>query len=106
VGDDRRFRVFVAGGSWRAQRVVQALHDLCEEHEVSDYAVEIVDVLEDPGAAEQHRVLALPLVMRVAPEPVVRVVGDLSDARIAADVLGISSPSYVEDAGRRNGEAR
>ena len=89
--EDRRFRVYVAGPSWRSQRVVRVLHELCEAHGVSNYAVEIVDVLRDPSSAEHDRVMALPMVMRVTPEPVVRVVGDLSDGRVAADVLGLTS---------------
>jgi circadian clock protein KaiB len=93
VAVERAFRVFVAGASWRSQRVVRALHELCVAHEVSHYRVEVVDVLQDPASAERNRVLALPMVMRVAPEPVVRVVGDLSDGRLAAEVLGLNEPA-------------
>jgi circadian clock protein KaiB len=91
VGGSRSFRVFVAGDSWRSQRVVDALHALCQANGISDHTVEVVDVLRDPASAERDQVLALPMVMRVAPEPVVRVVGDLSDGRLAAEVLGIAS---------------
>ena len=88
--DDRRhFRVFVAGTSWRSQRVVQALHDLCAAHGVTDYEVEVVDLVEHPELAEQHSVLALPMVMRVAPGPPVRVIGDLRETEVAADALGL-----------------
>jgi circadian clock protein KaiB len=97
VGEARRFRVFVAGASWRSQRVVAALHELCEAHGISDHTVEVVDVLRDPASAERDRVLALPMVMRVAPEPIVRVVGDLSDGQVAAEVLGLAAePTPVE----------
>jgi circadian clock protein KaiB len=91
VGEERRFRVFVAGASWRSQRVVDALHALCAAHGIADHTVEVVDVLRDPARAERDRVLALPMVMRIAPEPVVRVVGDLSDGQVAAEVLGLAS---------------
>lgn len=101
MGASRVFRVFVAGASWRSQRAVDALHDLCEVHGVSAYSVEVVDVLEEPAIAERDRVLALPMVMRVAPEPVVRVVGDLSDGQVAAEVLGLRS---ALDPGNPGGE--
>jgi circadian clock protein KaiB len=91
VAEVRRFRVFVAGASWRSQRVVEALHELCEAHGISGYSVEVVDVSREPASAERDRVLAIPMVMRVAPEPVVRVVGDLSDGQVAAEVLGLAS---------------
>lgn len=99
VGEARRFRVFVAGSSWRSQPVVRALHDLCTEHGISHYSVEVVDVLQDPASAERDRVLAVPMVMRVGPGPVVRVVGDLSDRRLAADVLGLTEPDTGADDG-------
>jgi circadian clock protein KaiB len=103
VGVDRRFKVFVAGTSWRSQRVVRVLHELCQAHGLTDYEVEIVDVLLDPSSAELDRVLALPMVMRLAPEPVVRVVGDLSDAQVAADVLGLSPERLEADPGMVDG---
>ncbi|MFA9431739.1 circadian clock KaiB family protein [Egicoccus sp. AB-alg2] len=96
---ERAFRVFVAGDSWRSQRVVRALHELCAKHEISQYRVEVVDVLQDPAGAERDRVLALPMVMRVAPAPVVRVVGDLSDGWLAAEVLGLQEPAPAADEG-------
>ena len=96
---ERVFRVFVAGNSWRSQRVVRALHDLCAAQGLSRYRVEVVDVLQDPAGAERDRVLALPMVMRVAPEPVVRVVGDLSDDRLATEVLGLRGPGPETDHG-------
>jgi circadian clock protein KaiB len=91
VDGGRAFRVFVGGDSWRSQRVVQALHDLCAAHGVRDYEVEVIDLAEHPQMAEQHGVLALPMVMRVSPGPPVRVIGDLRDAATAADVLGLTS---------------
>jgi circadian clock protein KaiB len=97
VGVERVFRVFVAGASWRSQRVVRALHELCAAYGISRYGVEVVDVLLDPASAERDRVLALPMVMRVAPEPVVRVVGDLSDGQLAAEVLGLTVPETAND---------
>jgi circadian clock protein KaiB len=103
VGQDRVFKVFVAGASWRSQRVVAALHELCKAHRISDYTVEIVDVLQDQSSAEHDRVLAIPMVMRVAPEPVVRVVGDLSDGLVAADVLGLTSDPTMREPGTGDG---
>jgi circadian clock protein KaiB len=97
VGAEQTFRVFVAGASWRSQRVVRALHELCAAHGISSYRVDVVDVLQDPASAERDRVLALPMVMRVVPEPVVRVVGDLSDGRLAAEVLGLAETETAAD---------
>jgi circadian clock protein KaiB len=99
---ERAFRVFVAGESWRSQRVVRSLHELCADHGISRYSVEVIDVLEDPDRAERDRVLALPMVMRVAPEPAARVVGDLSDGPLAAEVLGLTQPEAGGNDGGRS----
>lgn len=97
---ERLFRVFVAGSSWRSRRTVRALHELCAAHGISRYDVDVIDVLDDPASAERDRVLALPMVMRVTPSPVVRVVGDLSDEQVAAEVLGLTEPeTAAEDGG-------
>ncbi len=90
VDDGHRFRVLVAGRSWQSQQVVQALHDLCDAHGVTTYDIEVVDLVERPELADEYRVLALPMVMRMSPGPLVRVVGDLRDAAVAADMLGLS----------------
>lgn len=105
MDDERRFRVFVAGNSWRSQRVVQALHDLCAAHGISVYEIEVVDLARQPELAEEYGVLALPMVMRVAPAPPVRVIGDLSDADVAADVLGLSGGQGFVDLTGLEGES-
>jgi circadian clock protein KaiB len=99
VGVERAFRVFVAGPSWRSQRVVRALHELCATRGITRYHLEVIDVLQDPASAERDRVLALPMVLRVMPEPTVRVVGDLSDGRLAAEVLGLTEVEAHADEG-------
>lgn len=96
MGESCSFRVFIAGGSWRSQRVVEAFQELCTFHGISGDAVEVIDVLQDPAGAERDRVLALPMVMRVWPPPVVRVVGDLSDRGVVASVLGLTRDRHDE----------
>ena len=55
------------------------------------YSLKIVDVLEDPGIAEDVRILATPTLVRVQPSPERRLIGDLSDTELVLKGLGITS---------------
>jgi circadian clock protein KaiB len=86
------FRLYVAGRTERSQAAVANLRFLCEAHLTSQYDVEIIDATERPDLAEEGRILATPTVVRLAPLPQRRVIGDLSDHVRAAAALGLSDP--------------
>ena len=54
-----------------------------------DAALDVIDLRERPEIAEEERILATPLLVRVSPEPVRRLVGDLSDAERVVWTLGL-----------------
>lgn len=72
-------RLFVAGPGARAQRTIESVRRICEAHLPGRHELEIVDLYQQPGLAERDGVLAAPTLLRVAPLPVRRVAGDLSD---------------------------
>jgi circadian clock protein KaiB len=80
-----RLQLFVAGESLQSRRAIDNLERL----RTVDVDLDIVDVLADPEAAEQARVVATPTVVRLAPAPVRRVVGDLSDLEAVAACLDL-----------------
>ena len=73
-------RLFVAGKTARSERAIANLKRLCEQELGGQYQVEVIDVLEDPSAAERQKVLATPTVIKELPLPVRRVIGDLSQS--------------------------
>lgn len=81
-------RLFVSGDVLLSEFAQFHLRELCTRLG-SDVEVEVVDVIERPEAAEEHGVLATPMLERVAPPPALRVVGDLSDLEGALDGLGL-----------------
>lgn len=89
AGNTYSFRLFVASDTERSQAAEVNLRYLCESSVPGRYELEIVDVLERPDLAEQARVIATPTVIRVAPSPPRRVIGDLSDPGRAAAALGL-----------------
>ncbi|GAA2428360.1 circadian clock KaiB family protein [Actinomadura vinacea] len=83
------FRLYVAGDTARSQAAASNLRFLCESRLRSNYELEVVDAVEQPELAEQERIIATPTVLRLAPLPQLRVIGDLSDHERAAAFLGL-----------------
>lgn len=83
------FRLYVTGQSERSQTAVANLRALCESRLPGSYELEVIDTAERPGLAEEQRILATPTVVRLAPLPQRRVIGDLSDHHRAAYALGL-----------------
>lgn len=77
--DPIRFKLYVAGTTPRSQRAIANLRRLGEEQLSGRYEVEIVDVIEQPEAAEAERILTTPTLIKEFPLPARRVIGDLSD---------------------------
>ena len=71
-------RLYVVGGTQASERAQHSLARLRGELD-GGCQVDVVDLREQPDVAERERILATPLLVRLAPEPVRRIVGDLSD---------------------------
>jgi len=72
-------RLYVAGQTPRSVRAVDNLHKVCEEHLAGRYRVEVIDLLKDPTLARDDEIVALPTLVRKLPEPIRKIIGDLSD---------------------------
>lgn len=86
-GEVVRFRLFVAGSSPRSSQAVENLRRLGDGALEGRYEMEVVDVLESPERAEEDRILATPTLIKHAPLPQRRVMGDLSDTETVLRVL-------------------
>jgi len=71
--------LFVAGGHDRSRHAIGNLRRLCASHFPYGARVEVVDIHRAPAEALRHGVTVAPVLVRLAPPPVRRVVGDLSD---------------------------
>jgi circadian clock protein KaiB len=72
-------RLYLAGHSPKSVRAVENLRSACEEYLPGRYRIELVDLLEDPQLARGDEIIAVPTLVRRFPEPVRRIIGDLSD---------------------------
>jgi circadian clock protein KaiB len=72
-------RLYVAGQTPKSVSAFENLERICEERLQGRYAIEIIDLLENPRLAKDDQILAIPTVVRKLPPPVRRIIGDLSD---------------------------
>lgn len=72
-------RLYVAGQTSKSLAAFANLKKLCEEHIPGQYHIEIIDLLKNPKLAKGDQILALPTLVRKLPEPIRKIIGDLSD---------------------------
>lgn len=82
-------QLYVTGHTQRSLRAEFNLRRICEKYLGGNYELTLIDVEARPDLAEAQSVFATPLTVRVAPLPVSRVVGDLSDSASVLTALGI-----------------
>ena len=74
-----QLRLYVAGQTPKCIRAIENLQGVCEEHLAGRYTIEVVDLLEHPQLARGDQIIAVPTLVRTLPEPIRRIIGDLSD---------------------------
>jgi circadian clock protein KaiB len=74
-----RLRLYVAGQTPKCVRAFENLKRLCEDHLAGRYEIEMIDLLLNPQLARGDQILAVPTLVRRLPEPIKRIIGDLSN---------------------------
>jgi circadian clock protein KaiB len=72
-------RLYVAGQTPRSITALENLERICETHLAGEYRIEVIDLLRDPKLARGDQILAVPTLVRKLPEPVRKIIGDLSN---------------------------
>ena len=72
-------RLYVAGQTDKSLRAISNLNRICKEHLEGRYSIQVIDLLEHPQLAAGDQILALPTLVRRLPEPVKKILGDLSN---------------------------
>lgn len=74
-----QLRLYVAGKTAKSITAFANLKRICEEHLKGLYSIEVVDLMEHPQLAKGDQILALPTLVRKLPEPMKKIIGDLSN---------------------------
>jgi circadian clock protein KaiB len=72
-------RLYVAGQTPRSLTAFKNLKEICEEYLKGKYHIEVVDLMENPTLARGDQILAIPTLVRKLPEPIRKIIGDLSN---------------------------
>jgi circadian clock protein KaiB len=72
-------RLYVAGQTPKSMAAFSNLKQLCEERLEGQYRIEVIDLLENPALAKGDQILAIPTLVRKLPEPIKKIIGDLSN---------------------------
>jgi circadian clock protein KaiB len=74
-----QLRLYVAGQTPKSVLALRNLKVICEEHLQGRYEIEVIDLRENPQLAQGDQILALPTLVRRLPEPIKKIIGDLSN---------------------------
>jgi circadian clock protein KaiB len=88
-------RLYVAGQTRKSLTAIANLKRICEDHLQGRYTVEVVDLLEHPQLARGDQILAIPTLVRKLPQPIKKIIGDLSNAEkvlVGLDVRPVQAP--------------
>jgi len=72
-------RLYIAGQTPKSILALQNITRYCEEHLNGKYSIEIIDLLKNPQLAEGDQIFAIPTLVRKVPEPIRKIIGDLSN---------------------------
>ncbi len=73
-------KLYITGNTPKSQRAIANLMDICNTQLSDRYELKIIDVLEEPELAETERILVTPTLIKQLPQPIQRIIGDLSNA--------------------------
>ena len=74
-----QLRLYVAGQTPRSIAALANLKQVCEERVPGKYKIEVIDLLKKPQLASGDQILAVPTLVRKLPEPIRKIIGDLSN---------------------------
>lgn len=72
-------RLYIAGHTPKSITALRNLQQICDTHLEQKYEIEVIDLLENPKLAQTDQILAIPTLVRKLPEPVKKIIGDLSN---------------------------
>jgi len=86
-------RLYVAGQTPKSIAAIANLKKLCETHLPGRYSIDIVDLMQNPSLAQRDQIVAIPTLIRQLPEPMRRIIGDLSNTERVLVGLDIDEPA-------------
>ena len=89
-----QLRLYVAGQTPKSLTAFTNLKRLCQEHLAGEFEIEVIDLIENPRLAKDDQIVAIPTLVRKLPEPIRKIIGDLSDTE--RTLVGLQLRSSVK----------
>lgn len=86
-----KFRLYIAGDAPNSVQALTNLQAICQEHLPGRHEIEIVDVVCYPRKALDDGVLLTPTLVKLAPNPVRKIIGNLSDRQAVLHAFGLQA---------------
>lgn len=86
-----KFRLYIAGNSGNSALAIQNINSICRMYLPGKYEIEHVDVFREPERALADLIVMTPTLIRLAPSPMCRIVGTLSETKNVLSILGLNS---------------
>jgi circadian clock protein KaiB len=86
-----KFRLYIAGDAPNSAQALTNLAALCEVHLPDRHEIEVVDVFREPKRALADSIFMTPTLVRLAPSPIRKIVGALSDTKTVLLALGLEA---------------
>jgi circadian clock protein KaiB len=94
-----KLRLYVAGQTPKSLAALANLRRICDEHLPDRYEIEIIDLLKNPALAHGDQIVAIPTLVRSLPEPLRKIIGDLSDTErvlVGLDIRSMRATQAVQ----------
>jgi circadian clock protein KaiB len=88
-------RLYTAGQTPKSLAAIKNLKRICEEHLPGRYHIEVIDLMANPRLAKDDQIVAIPTLVRKLPDPLRKIVGDLSDE--ARTLVGLQLRRHQEE---------
>lgn len=89
-------RLYIAGKTVKSVTALKNLKKYCEQHLKDQYVIEVIDLLVKPQLAEGDQILAIPTLVKKVPEPIRKIIGDLSNEEKVLVGLNIRPINQLE----------
>jgi|SRR5579871_1158817 len=94
-------RLYVAGNTPNSIAAFANLKEICEVHMGGKYQIEVVDLFRNPQLAQGDQIIAVPTLVRKLPQPVKKIIGDLSNTERVLIGLDLKPAAFRRSAGQR-----
>jgi circadian clock protein KaiB len=91
IGPSYILRLYISGASPNSLKAINNIKSICGKYLPDDHELEIIDVYQQPLVAKTQQVIALPLLIKLEPFPVRRLIGNMSDTEKVLKGLGLET---------------